>query len=90
MMTLKSDDVIGRVKVYDAIVRGNNVPESGIPESFKVLLKEMKSLCLNVEVVKHDGEVVDMEEIDEDSLSAADDFGISLNRRPDTTTEVIE
>lgn len=55
-LTIKSDDVPGRVKVYEAIVKGENIPDSGIPESFKVLLKEMQSLCLNVEVLsrRHD------------------------------------
>ena len=51
LLTIKSDDVPGRVKVYEAIVKGENIPEPGIPESFKVLVKEMKSLCLNVEVL---------------------------------------
>ena len=50
-LTIKSDDVPGRVKVYEAIVKGENIPEPGIPESFKVLVKEMQSLCLNVEVL---------------------------------------
>ena len=50
LLTIKSDDVLGRVKVYEAIVKGENIPEPGIPESFKVLIKEMQSLCLNVEV----------------------------------------
>ena len=51
LLTIKSDDVPGRVKVYEAIVKGENIPDSGIPESFKVLVKEMQSLCLNVEVL---------------------------------------
>ena len=51
LLTIKSDDVVGRVKVYEAIVKGENIPEPGIPESFKVLLKELQSLCLNVEVL---------------------------------------
>ena len=51
LLTIKSDDVLGRVKVYEAIVKGENIPEPGIPESFKVLIKEMQSLCLNVEVL---------------------------------------
>ena len=54
LLTIKSDDVLGRVKVYEAIVKGENIPEPGIPESFKVLIKEMQSLCLNVEVLSHD------------------------------------
>ena len=55
LLTIKSDDVLGRVKVYEAIVKGENIPEPGIPESFKVLIKEMQSLCLNVEVLSSDG-----------------------------------
>ena len=55
LLTIKSDDVPGRVKVYEAIVKGENIPDSGIPESFKVLVKEMQSLCLNVEVLSQDG-----------------------------------
>ena len=54
LLTIKSDDVLGRVKVYEAIVKGENIPEPGIPESFKVLIKEMQALCLNVEVLAHD------------------------------------
>ena len=52
LLTIKSDDVLGRVKVYEAIVKGENIPEPGIPESFKVLIKEMQALCLNVEVLR--------------------------------------
>ncbi len=55
LLTIKSDDILGRVKVYEAIVKGENIPEPGIPESFKVLLKELQSLCLNVEVLSGDG-----------------------------------
>ena len=55
LLTIKSDDVLGRVKVYEAIVKGDNIPEPGIPESFKVLIKEMQALCLNVEVLTSDG-----------------------------------
>ena len=60
LLTIKSDDVPGRVKVYEAIVKGENIPEPGIPESFKVLVKEMKSLCLNVEVLSSDGTEVEL------------------------------
>ena len=56
LLTIKSDDVLGRVKVYEAIVKGENIPEPGIPESFKVLIKEMQSLCLNVEVLTEEGD----------------------------------
>ena len=60
LLTIKSDDVLGRVKVYEAIVKGENIPEPGIPESFKVLIKEMQALCLNVEVLSKDGQEIEM------------------------------
>ena len=72
LLTIKSDDVPGRVKVYEAIVKGDNIPDSGIPESFKVLLKEMQSLCLNVEVLSSDGTTIEMREADEDVFRAAE------------------
>ena len=81
MLTIKSDDVPGRVKVYEAIVKGENIPEPGIPESFKVLVKEMKSLCLNVEVLSSDGAVVELRDSDDDYRSG-DELGIDLSRRP--------
>ena len=82
LLTIKSDDVAGRVKVYEAIVKGENIPEPGIPESFKVLVKEMKSLCLNVEVLSADGSTVELKDSDEDFHRVSDDFGIDLSRRP--------
>jgi len=82
LLTIKSDDVPGRVKVYEAIVKGENIPEPGIPESFKVLVKEMKSLCLNVEVLSSDGSTVELKDSDEDHHRVSDDFGIDLSRRP--------
>jgi len=81
LLTIKSDDVPGRVKVYEAIVKGENIPEPGIPESFKVLVKEMKSLCLNVEVLSSDGQVVELRD-SEDDYHRAEEFGIDLSRRP--------
>ena len=81
LLTIKSDDVPGRVKVYEAIVKGENIPEPGIPESFKVLVKEMKSLCLNVEVLSSDGTIVELRD-SEDDFRSAEDFGIDLSRRP--------
>jgi DNA-directed RNA polymerase subunit beta len=80
LLTIKSDDVLGRVKVYESIVKGENVPEPGIPESFKVLMKEMQALCLNVEVLQADGERIDMKEIDEDVFRAAEELGIDISR----------
>ncbi len=81
LLTIKSDDVPGRVKVYEAIVKGENIPEPGIPESFKVLVKEMKSLCLNVEVLSSDGSIVELRD-SEDDYRASEEFGIDLSRRP--------
>ena len=69
LLTIKSDDVPGRVKVYEAIVKGENIPEPGIPESFKVLVKEMKSLCLNVEVLNSEGQEIDLRGSEEDTRS---------------------
>ncbi|WP_405088555.1 DNA-directed RNA polymerase subunit beta [Microbispora sp. NBC_01389] len=82
LLTIKSDDVLGRVKVYEAIVKGENIPEAGIPESFKVLIKEMQSLCLNVEVLSSDGMSIEMRDTDEDVFRAAEELGIDLSRRP--------
>ncbi|MEE9414941.1 MAG: DNA-directed RNA polymerase subunit beta [Acidimicrobiales bacterium] len=80
LLTIKSDDVLGRVKVYEAIVKGENIPEPGIPESFKVLIKEMQALCLNVEVLSHEGEEIEMRELDEDVFRTAEELGIDLSR----------
>ena len=81
LLTIKSDDVLGRVKVYEAIVKGENIPEPGIPESFKVLIKEMQSLCLNVEVLSGDGMTIEMRDTDDDVFRAAEELGIDLSRR---------
>ena len=86
LLTIKSDDVPGRVKVYEAIVKGENIPDSGIPESFKVLLKEMQSLCLNVEVLSSDGVSIDMKENDDEVYRAAEELGIDLSRRPNASS----
>jgi len=89
LLTIKSDDVPGRVKVYEAIVKGENIPDSGIPESFKVLLKEMQSLCLNVEVLSSDGQTIEMKEADEDVFRAAEELGIDLSRREPSSVEEV-
>ena len=86
LLTIKSDDVPGRVKVYEALVKGENIPDSGIPESFKVLLKEMQSLCLNVEVLSSDGVSIDMKENDDEVYRAAEELGIDLSRRPNASS----
>ena len=80
LLTVKSDDVIGRAKAYEAIVKGENVPDPGIPESFKVLIKEMQSLCINVEVLSAQGEHIEMRELDEESLRTVEALGIDLQR----------
>jgi DNA-directed RNA polymerase subunit beta len=80
LLTIKSDDVLGRVKVYEAIVKGENIPEPGIPESFKVLIKEMQSLCLDVEVLGKDGAQIEMRELDEDVYRTAEELGIDISR----------
>lgn len=87
LLTIKSDDVAGRVKVYEAIVKGENIPEPGIPESFKVLIKEMQSLCLNVEMLSA-GEEVELRDLEEDVYRTAESLGIDLSRpeRRETTT----
>ena len=86
LLTIKSDDVLGRVKVYEAIVKGQNIPEPGLPESFRVLMKEMQSLCLNVEVLNAEGHVVDTKESEDDAYVAAESLGISLSSRPDASS----
>ncbi|MCY4369538.1 MAG: DNA-directed RNA polymerase subunit beta [bacterium] len=79
LLTIKSDDVLGRVKVYESIVKGDNIPEPGVPESFKVLIKEMQSLCLNVELLSA-GEEIQFRDLDEDLYRATESLGIDLSR----------
>ena len=81
LLTIKSDDILGRVKVYEAIVKGENIQEPGIPESFKVLMKEMQSLCLNVEVLSADGQVVSLKDSDDELYRAAEELGINISTR---------
>ena len=87
LLTIKSDDVAGRVKVYEAIVKGENIPEPGIPESFKVLVKEMQSLCLNVEMLSA-GEEIELRELDEDVFRTAESLGIDLSRPERRESEI--
>jgi DNA-directed RNA polymerase subunit beta len=77
------------VKVYEAIVKGDNIPEPGIPESFKVLIKEMQSLCLNVEVLNSEGTSIELKESDEDVFRAAEELGIDLSRREPSSVEEV-
>ncbi|GAB3135382.1 DNA-directed RNA polymerase subunit beta [Marisediminicola antarctica] len=81
LLTIKSDDILGRVKVYEAIVKGENIQEPGIPESFKVLIKEMQSLCLNVEVLSADGSAVSLRDTDDEVFRAAEELGINISTR---------
>ena len=78
ILTIKSDDVLGRVKAYEAIVKGENIPEPGIPESFKVLVKEMQSLCLDVEIMSESGEEIELKEDEEDVFRTAEELGLDL------------
>jgi DNA-directed RNA polymerase subunit beta len=87
ILTIKSDDVLGRVKVYEAIVKGENIPEPGIPESFKVLIKEMQALCLNVRVMNEDGQEIEIRELDEDAFRTTESLGIDLSRPERGTDE---
>ena len=79
MLTIKSDDTVGRVKAYEAIVKGENIAEPSIPESFKVLLKEMQSLALDVSVISEGGGEVEVREEDDELLRAAEELGIDLS-----------
>ena len=87
LLTIKSDDTTGRVKVYEAIVKGEDIPEPGIPESFRVLIQEMRSLCLNVEALDAAGNVIDLREQDED-FNAREDLGITLDARPNAAATI--
>jgi DNA-directed RNA polymerase subunit beta len=78
LLTVKSDDVIGRVKTYEAIVKGENVPEPGVPESFKVLIKELQSLCLDVKVLTEEAEEIQIKEEDDDVKEMAKELGLEI------------
>lgn len=82
ILTVKSDDVVGRVKTYEAIVKGENVPEPGVPESFKVLIKELQSLCLDVRVLSEDDEEIEIKEAEEDVSEAAKELGLDIQGEP--------
>src|SRR6267142_115802 len=87
---MKTDDTVGRVKAYEAIVKGENIAEPSIPESFKVLLKEMQSLALDVNVVSEEGQHTEMRDEDDDLLRAAEELGIDLSGVRAPTGEVNE
>jgi len=86
LLTIKSDDIVGRVKVYESIVKGENIQEPGIPESFKVLVKEMQSLCLNVEVLNGAGDVISLRDNDDEADRAASELGINISSRFETAS----
>ncbi|MDD2433011.1 MAG: DNA-directed RNA polymerase subunit beta, partial [Clostridia bacterium] len=79
MLTVKSDDIVGRVKTYEAIVKGDNVPEPGVPESFKVLIKELQSLALDVKVLSEDAEEIEIKDDDDDISLAAKELGLDIH-----------
>ncbi|MFA7635200.1 MAG: DNA-directed RNA polymerase subunit beta, partial [Bacillota bacterium] len=81
LLTVKSDDIVGRVKTYEAIVKGDNVPEPGVPESFKVLIKELQSLCLDVKVLSEDEEEIEIRELDDDIEGTARELGLDIGNR---------
>ncbi|HEY4696044.1 MAG TPA: DNA-directed RNA polymerase subunit beta [Candidatus Hydromicrobium sp.] len=85
MLTIKSDDVTGRVKTYEAIVKGENIEKPGIPESFKVLIKEMQSLALDVEVLSEEGKEVKVSRTEDEIMKTVEDLGIDLQeeRKPE-------
>ncbi|WP_221333299.1 DNA-directed RNA polymerase subunit beta [Nocardia transvalensis] len=87
LLTVKSDDIVGRVKVYEAIVKGDNIPDPGVPESFKVLLKELQALCLNVEVLSA-GTAIDLQPTDDDIDRTAANLGITLSAPEPTTNDL--
>ena len=76
---MKSDDVVGRVKTYEAIVKGENVPEPGVPEAFKVMIKELQSLGLDVKVYTENDEEIEIREIDDDVSEAAKELGLDIH-----------
>lgn len=87
LLTVKSDDVIGRVKTYEAIVKGENVPEPGVPESFKVLIKELQSLGLDVKVLTEEAEEIQIKEEDDDVKEMAKELGLEIETAPETVYE---
>ena len=79
ILTVKSDDIVGRVKTYEAIVKGENIPEPGIPESFKVLIKELQSLALDIKVLSEDKNEIELKESVEDELTDLELIGENLS-----------
>ena len=90
MLTIKSDDVTGRVKTYESIVKGENIEKPGIPESFKVLIKEMQSLTLNVEVLSEEGKEINVERTEDEIMKTVEDLGIDLHKESDYKKEEVK
>ena len=90
LLTVKSDDIVGRVKVYEAIVKGDDIPEPGIPESFRVLIQEMRSLCLNVEALDAEGTAVSLRDEEDDAGRATEELGINLGARPNAASSTLD
>ncbi|MGE5599115.1 MAG: DNA-directed RNA polymerase subunit beta, partial [Bacteroidota bacterium] len=90
LLTVKSDDVIGRVKTYEAIVKGENVPEPGVPESFKVLIKELQSLGLDVRVLTEEAQEIQIKDEEEDVREMARELGLDIEGRPEPAEAVEE
>ncbi len=78
ILTVKSDDVVGRVKTYEAIVKGENIPEPGVPESFKVLIKELQSLALDIKILSENNEEIEIRDRDEDVVETARELGLQI------------
>ena len=88
LLTVKSDDIVGRVKTYEAIVKGENVPEPGVPESFKVLIKELQSLCLDIKVLNEDMKEIEIKDSDDDINDTARELEIDIGTRPEKAEEM--
>ncbi len=84
LLTVKSDDVVGRVKTYEAIVKGENVPEPGVPESFKVLIKELQSLCLDVKVLNEAEEEIDIRDEEDDVAATAKELELDIDGKAES------
>ena len=87
ILTVKSDDVVGRVKTYEAIVKGENIPEPGVPESFKVLIKELQALCLDVKVLNEDNEEIKLKESVDDDI---EDLEVNIEGTEELVTEQVD
>ena len=87
ILTVKSDDVVGRVKTYESIVKGENIPEPGVPESFKVLIKELQSLALDVKVLSEENEEIALKELDDDE-DEMEELSVNIEGREDEPEDI--